>query len=150
MRDEKRISWEFFKLNFFPHDCAWFFTAGHRDSPGKFVMNGNNKDIRHSITLGMSRLDAATWSHDAKSVHETLRNFIGIDVQVKRVNVFPENEVETVCLTKEDLIFLDGVAKRDEHVFQAAESQGLISNLAKSEKDAIFEKDVERLGFKLP
>lgn len=150
MRDKKHISWELFKLNFFPHDCSWFFTAGHKDAPGKFVMNGNNKDIQQSITLGLSRIEAATWSHDAKSVHETMRNFIGIDTQIKRVNVFPENEVETVCLTKDDLVFLDTVAKRDDYVFQAAESIGLISKLARSEKDAIFEKDVKRLGFKLP
>ena len=149
-KDEDQMPWEQFKQFDLLHTYFWFFTAGHRDDWQSFIQSATQSEIRASIENGLRRIQYAAWSHDSGALEIAASNILQMPVKIKKVNVFPEAAIETIQLSKDDLRQLDEYSKLDEHVIEIANTLGLVPKLSQSEKDALFERDIQRLGFKLP
>lgn len=149
-KDEDQMLWEQFKQFDLLHTYFWFFTAGHRDDWQHFIKSATQTEIRASIEKGLGRIQHAAWSHDSGSLEVAASNILQIPVKIKKVNVFPDAAIETIQLSKDDLRQLDEYAKLDEQVIEVANTLGLVPKLSQAEKDALFERDIQRLGFKLP
>jgi hypothetical protein len=149
-KDDDQMPWTQFREFGLLHTFYGFFTAGHRDDWQQFIKSATQPQIRSSIELGLGRIQQAAWSHDSIALERAASNILEIPVTINRVNVFPNNEIETIQLTKEDVLQLNEFANLDEIVIDTASTLGLVPKLSQSEKDALFERDVERLGFKLP
>ena len=148
--DDGRIPWEQFRKYDLLHTFYWFFTAGHRDDWQSFIGTAPSSEIYASIESGLKRIQTAAWSHDSDALESAASAILESAVTMKRVNVFPDNEVDLIHLTQDDLQLLNEYASLDDIVIDVACTLGLVPKLSQSERDALFERDVERLGFKLP
>jgi len=149
-KDEERMSWSEFRQLGLLHTYYWYFTAGHRDDWQSFIGTASSAELHSSIEAGLKRIQEAAWSHDSVALESAVSNVLEIPVKLNRVNVFPEQNFETIELTHEDLRELNEVANLDEIVIEVARALGLVPKLSQSEKDSLFERDIQRLGFKLP
>ena len=148
--DDGRIPWEQFRKYDLLHTFYWFFTAGHRDDWQSFIATAPSSEIYASIESGLKRIQTAAWSHDSDALESAASAILEGAVTMKRVNVFPQNEVDVIQLTHDDLQILNECTNLDDLVIDVASTLGLVPKLSQSEKDALFERDVERLGFRLP
>lgn len=149
-KDTDRMRWEQFRQFDLLHTYYWFFTSGHRDDWREFITTASKSEIRSSIEIGLQRIQQAAWSHDSKALEVAASNILNKPVTLKRVNVFPKTPIETIQLTKDDLDKLNEFASLDTIVIDVASGMGLVPKLSQSEKDSLFERDIQRLGFRLP
>jgi hypothetical protein len=149
-KDEYPMTWGQFRNFDLLHTFYWFFTSGHRDNWREFITTASKKEIRASIEIGLQRIQSAAWSHDSEALEVAASNILEVPVKLHRVNVFTESDTETIHLTQDDLRKLEEFASLDDIVIDVASTLGLVPKLSQSEKDALFEQDVQRLRFKLP
>ena len=125
------------------------FAAGTPWHEGQPWIPGDPASVRASLQQGLSRFDAAAWSHDPFGLQAAVtlvtgREHVNLDV----ANEFREHDhSKPVSISPEARMLLQELARADQPLFDIAHDLVGLPRLDGDEADRIFESTARRLGF---
>lgn len=131
---------------------ASYFSAGFKGKPERFIRTAPVNEVRDAVATGVSRIDAAAWSHDHVGMLHAITIATGdVKPQLPELNAYSQRRENTPqAITLADLTDLNECAARDQLLIDALVARGLIEPLSSSQADDLFHTTAERLGFRLP
>jgi hypothetical protein len=125
---------------------------GTRNTWARQVYEMSEREIAPILEKSMTRFSAAAWLHQPQGIIDAISKVTGNpDAMLSRENEFKRSELyKEEVITQESLILLEEARKKDRIVFKIATDLGILTDGLTMDEDEIFQKSIQKLGFRLP
>jgi hypothetical protein len=109
-------------------------------------------EIARVLEKSLKRLTVAAWLHQPQGIVDAIAKITGnADATLSNENEFKKSGLyREEIISRESLEVLEKARRKDRIVFKIASELGILTDELKIDEDEIFQKSVEKLGFKLP